>query len=208
MKTLHSLLASIAVTIAASLANAPAATVATPEDPAHQELRGIKDDLVTAFNKRDYDGFLRHLHPNIVATWQNSEVARHPDGIKAFMKKMSEGDTKKVESVQATTQVDELTSLYNDKNTGVAFGSVDQDFKFFDGRQFRLTSRWTATFIKENGQWLLAAVHVSGNVFDNPVLELAVKKTALWAGLCAGAVGLLVGFLIARFRKGKAPPNP
>ena len=178
---------------------------AATEDPEHAELRAIKDALVTAFNKRDYDGFLGHLHPNIVATWQNAEVARRPDGIRTFMKKMSEGETKQIESVQAKVDVDELTSLYADKKTGVAFGSVEQDFKFSDGKEIALKSRWTATFIKEDGRWLLAAIHVSANVFDNPVLGIAVRKTAMWTGAGAGVAGIIVGWLIGRRRRTAAP---
>ena len=183
----------------------PPARAAAPEDPEHAELRAIKDALVTAFNQRDYDGFLRHVHPNIVATWQNAEVARRPDGIRAFMKKMTEGEAKQVQSVQAKVEVDELSSLYGDKKTGVAFGSVEQDFKFFDGREIALKSRWTGTFIKEDGRWLLAALHVSANVFDNPILGLAVRKTALWTGGGAVVVGGIVGWLIGRRRRTAAP---
>ena len=200
MKTcLPALLAAGVFALIPLRAGAQAKPAAAPEDPAHQELRTIKDALVTAFNKRDYDGFLRHLHPNVVATWQNAEVARRHDGIKAFMKKMSEGEAKQVESVQAKVEVDELTSLY--QNTGVAFGSLEQDFKFFDGREIPLKSRWTATFIKEDGRWQLAAIHVSANVFDNPILGLAVRKTAVWTGLGAVVLGAVAGWLIGRRRK-------
>ena len=180
------------------------ARAAAPEDPEHAELRAIKDALVTAFNQRDADGFLRHMHPNIVATWQNAEVSRRPDGIRAFMKKVTEGETKQVQSVQAKVEVDELTILYGEKKTGVAFGSVEQDFKFFDGKEIALKSRWTATFIKEDGRWLLAAIHVSANVFDNPVLSLAVRKTAMWSALGALAVGGIVGWIIGRRRRAAA----
>jgi uncharacterized protein (TIGR02246 family) len=182
--------------------NPPAAA---PEDPAHQELRAIRDAMVKAFNDRDYDGFLRHLHPNVVATWQNAEVARHPDGVKAFMKKMSEGDTKVVDSVQADLKVDELASLYNDRNTAIAFGSVDQNFKLTGGGELALTSRWTATFVKEDGRWLLAAFHVSGDLFHNPVLAVAARKTAQWVGFGSLFVGLVAGWMLGRTRKGKAP---
>ena len=172
------------------------------EDPAHQELRAIKESLVTAFNKRDYDAFMHHLHTNVVATWQNAEVARGHEGIRAFMRKMSEGESKQVESVQAKVEVDELASLY--KDTAVAFGSVEQDFKFFDGRDIDLKSRWTATFIKADGRWQVAAVHVSANVFDNPILGLAIRKTALWAGAAAVVVGGLAGWFAGRRRKAVA----
>jgi uncharacterized protein (TIGR02246 family) len=178
---------------------ARAQTPADPKDPAHQELRDIKDSLVKAFNQRDYEGFMRHLHPNVVATWQNAEVARGHAGIQAFMKKMSEGETKEVESVTAKVEVDELASLY--QNSAVAFGSLEQDFKFVDGLDIMLRSRWTATFLKEDGHWLLAAVHVSANVFDNPVLSLAVRKTAIWTGLGAVLLGGVGGWLLGRRRK-------
>jgi ketosteroid isomerase-like protein len=203
MKTcLPPLLVAVVLSLGFLRAGAQAAPVATPEDPAHQELRAIRDALVTAFNNRDYDGFLRHLHPNVVATWQNAEVARRHDGIKAFMKKMSEGESKQVESAQAKVEVDELASLY--QNSCVAFGSLAQDFKFFDGREIPLKSRWTATFIKEDGRWLLAAIHISANIFDNPILGLAVRKTALWTGVGAVVLGGLGGWLIGRRRRAKA----
>lgn len=198
MRTRLSLL--FAALLGACAASNAADPAAAPEHPAHAELRAIKDALVTAFNQRDYDGFLRHLHPNVTATWQNAEVARRPEGVRAFMKKMSEGEARQVESATAKVEVDELTSLYADARTGVAFGSLAQDFKFFDGRQVALRSRWTATFVREDGRWLLAAVHVSANVFDNPVLGIAVRQAAIWTGAASVAVGLLAGWLVGRRR--------
>ena len=178
-------------------AQTPAA--AAPEDPAHQELRAIKEAMVTAFNHKDMESFMKHVHPNVVATWQNAEVARHPDGIKAFWKKMGEGESKVVESTQVTVNVDELTSLYGD--AGIAFGSLEEEFKFADGKEFKLANRWTATFVKQDGHWLLAAVHVSANLFDNPILSLAVRQTALWVGLGALVLGGTLGWFLARRRR-------
>ncbi len=180
------------------------ARAAAPEDAEHAELRAIKDALVTAFNERDEAGFLRHVHPNIVATWQNAEVSRHPDGIRGYMKKMGEGETKKVQSVQAKVDVDELAGLYGEMKTAIAFGNLEQDFKFTDGQEIVLKSRYTATFIKEEGRWLLAALQVSANVFDNPVLSSAVRKTAVWSGGGALAVGGVVGWFVGRRRR-RAP---
>jgi hypothetical protein len=199
-KLLTYLLVTIFTASATPIVHAQGAA-ANPDEADHQALRAIKDALVTAFNQRDYDGFLRYLHPNIVATWQNAEVARHLDGVRAFMKKMSEGDTKRVESATASLTADELTAFYNDKNTGIVFGDLIQDFKFADGTNVHLKSRWTATFVRENGHWLLAAVHVSANIFDNPVLDIALKKTALRVGIGAALAGLVIGLLIGRSRK-------
>jgi ketosteroid isomerase-like protein len=154
-----------------------------------------------AFNKGDLDGLLANLHKNVVATWQDGEVCRGRDGVRAYYDKMMKGDNRIVESVQARASVDELTILYGDRN-GLAFGSVDQDFHLKNGKQFHLNSRWTADVVKEGDRWLIAGLHVSANAFDNPILNQAIRLTGLWVGGGALIVGLLAGLLLARMFRG------
>ena len=92
--------------IAALLAGAglPAQTA---EDPAHAELRALRDELVDAVNQRDLPRLLRHLHPDVVVTWQNAEVSRHPDGVRAYLTRMLEGPNSIVQSFSTTVNVDE-----------------------------------------------------------------------------------------------------
>ena len=45
------------------------------------------------------------------------------------------------------------------------------------GMEFDLENRWTATLVKDDGQWKIAAYHVSSNIADNPILTLAKKST-------------------------------
>jgi len=40
-------------------------------------------------------------------------------------------------------------------------------------------------------------VHISANMFDNPILNLAVKTTALWAGVIGGVLGMIIAFVIS-----------
>ena len=167
------------------------------EDPAHQELRALRDRVIEAFNKADVDALLANLHKNVVATWQDGEVCRGRDGIRAYYDKMMKGDNRVVESVQAKATVDELTILYGDRN-GLAFGSVDQDFHLLDGRQFNLKSRWTAHVVKDGDRWLISGLHVSANVFDNAILRRAIWLTGLWVGVGALFVGLVLGVLLSR----------
>jgi uncharacterized protein (TIGR02246 family) len=168
---------------------------ATPEDPAHNELRALKEELLKAFNNNDLDALLTHVHPNAVITWQNGEVSRSHEGIRNYYHKMMEGPDRRVSKVTAKADVDELTILYGDNN-GLAFGSLDQDFTLTDGSQFNLKNRWTAHVVKDKGRWLVSGLHVSANVFDNGVLDLAVKRTATWVGIGAGAVGFLLGVIL------------
>jgi uncharacterized protein (TIGR02246 family) len=177
------------------------------EDPAHQELRALRDRLLRAFNDKDLDALLRDVHPNAVVTWQNGEVSRGHQGIRDYYNRMMTGPNRVVESVKAAADVDELTILHGDRN-GLAFGRLEEDFALTDGTAFHLSNRWTADVVKEGGRWVIAGLHVSANIFDNPVLHIAVRRTAWWVGGIALAAGLLlggVGMALAGRLRGRRP---
>jgi uncharacterized protein (TIGR02246 family) len=168
---------------------------AAKEAPAHQELRALKQEVTEAVNQNDLPRLLTHLDKDVVVTWLNGEVSRGPDGVRAYYDRMMKGDQRVVQSVKVDPEVEELTHLYGD--TGVAFGHSNDTFVLTDGREFVVPSRWSATLVKKDGKWLIANFHSSANMFDNPILAIAVRKTALWTGIGAGVAGLVLGFIIA-----------
>jgi ketosteroid isomerase-like protein len=183
--------------IVAALAG-PAMPLQNAEDPAHAELRALRDELVDAVNKRDMPRLLRHLHPDVVVTWQNAEVSRHPDGVRAYLARMLEGSNSIVEGFTTSVIVDELTILHGG-NTGVSFGSSHDRLALRGGQTFDLNSRWSATLVRFDGRWVIASFHASTNLFDNPLLNGA-KRLAMFGAAGALAAGLVVGFLIGRRR--------
>ena len=70
---------------------AAAAEDKNKEDPAHEELRALRKGLVEAIQKNDVDDLLTYLDPDVVVTWQNGEVSRKPDGVKAYYDRMMKG---------------------------------------------------------------------------------------------------------------------
>jgi ketosteroid isomerase-like protein len=183
------------VTLAVLAVPMPASAQQT-EDPAHAQLRALRDDLVDAMNKRDMNRLLGHLHPDVVVTWQNAEVSRKPDGVKAYISRMLEGPNSIVESFSTAPTVDELTILYGG-DAGVAFGSSRDSFRLRSGQSFELTSRWTATVVNDGGAWKIAAFHSSASLFDNPLLA-AAQRWAMTAAVVALIAGFGIGFLISR----------
>jgi uncharacterized protein (TIGR02246 family) len=164
------------------------------EDPAHDELRTLRDGLFDAYEKRDLKGVLSHVHRDVIVTWQNGEINHGREELRAFYERMMVGENRIVESVQSKLTVDDLSILYGD-DTAIAFGSLEDDFKLTEGAEFNLRSRWTATMVKEGNQWLVAAFHVSANLFDNPLLTTA--KNALYTiGGIALAVGIGLGAIV------------
>lgn len=174
-------------------------SASSSEDPTHNELRMLRDGLINAMNKGDIEEQLKYLHPNVVITFQNAEVARGRNSVKAYYDKMTSGPNKIVKNFHASVNVDELTILYGD-STGISFGSSIESFKLTNGMNFDLKGRWTATLVKENGRWLIASLHASTNLFDNPLLNMA-KKTFYWVGGLCLTLGLAIGWWISRKRK-------
>ena len=172
-----------------------------PKDEAvHNELRALRDGLVDAINKGDIERQLTYLHPNVVVTALNGEVSRGHEGVRTYFLKMTTGPQRVVESFHCEVTVDELTILYG-ADTGIAFGSAVQSYKLTDGLKLDVKTRWTATLVKEHDRWLIASLHASANLFDNPLLAMT-KRTAYWAGGICLVVGLIAGFAIGRRRKG------
>lgn len=166
------------------------------EDPAHNELRALRDGLLAGMNTGDIEAQIKFLHPNVVVTWHNAEVSRGHEGVRKYLDRMLHGPSKVVEKFGAEVNVDELSILYGG-DTAIAFGSAQEHFTLAGGKQFDFTGRWSVTMVKEGGKWLIANLHTSDNIFDNPLLNTA-KQGLMWVGGGALLVGVIGGWLIGR----------
>ena len=165
------------------------------EDPAHNELRAMRKELVAAIVAGDIDTQLKYAHPDIVVTWQNHEVCRGHDGLRKFMK---ESGSSAFKGYKVEPEPDALTILHGG-DTGISTGRSVGVYQVL-GKEFEFENRWTATLVKENGRWLVAAYQVSLNALDNPILNGATRMIT-WAGGGAGALGLLVGWLLGKRKR-------
>lgn len=166
------------------------------ESQFHDELREMRDDILDAIQRGDFDAIEPYLHPNVVFTPMNVEVSRGPEEIRAYFRKMLEGPEARVESVRLDLEVDRLTDLYGD--VGLAYGSSNDNYTLRHGMEFSIDTRWTCAMVRQNGKWLITGFHSSANVFDNPVLQTAQLQTRLWWGGIAFVVGLVLGGLLIR----------
>lgn len=183
--------------------NASPAEDGSTEAADREQLRDLRESLIEAVIAGDVDAQIQHVRPDVVTTWQNNHVARGHDGLRAFLEEMSEGNGDVFQGYTTRPASDEVIILPGGQ-TAVAYGSSVPRYKYL-GMDFELQNRWTATLVKEEGEWNIAAYHVSGNIADNPLLT-AAKKSLYWAGGGGVVVGLLIGFLAARlFSKPRQP---
>jgi ketosteroid isomerase-like protein len=165
------------------------------EDSAHNELRALRTEVIEAITKGELERLLTRVHTNVVVTWQNGEVCRGHQGLRDFFNRMGQHTFK---GYKLPPTPDELTILHAG-DTGVSFGKTVAQYKLL-GKEIEMTSRWTATVVKEDGRWLLASYHISGNLLDNPLLNAA--KGGLFWGVGLGAVaGLVLGLLLGKRKR-------
>ena len=160
-------------------------------------LKNMLTEIEQAINKKDIDDVLAHLHPNVNIVFQNAEIVDGVEAVRAFDEKMLKGDSPilKGHSVKAT--VDKPAEIYGD--TAVAYGTAVDRFQFAGGMDIEVTSKWTATLIKENDLWKVVSLQFSTNIFDNPLLNKA-NEMAKYFGIGGILLGLVLSWIFCRMR--------
>jgi ketosteroid isomerase-like protein len=169
------------------------------DEAIHQALRNVRDNLIEAVNSKNSKALLEELHPKVVLTSQDGQdlkIAKGRSEVESYIDRLLVGPSRGIESLKLNVTVDDLSILYHG-NTAIAYGSSKDEYVLAKGGKFELPTRWSATLIKENDRWLVANLHVSTNLFDNPVLS-ATWTTAKWLTVGGLVVGLVIGFLIGR----------
>jgi len=167
----------------------------------HEQLRSLKTQAETAFNKIGQSGRIEDLQPlldlvteDVVLAAMNGEVVVGKDGITKYFQRTMASPDHTVASVHHDFKVAELTTLYGG-DTGVAHGTSKGKYDLTDGMTFEADVNWTATMVRENDRWLLASFQFGPSIFDNPVLDMALSAMYR-AVVIAGLVGLGGGFLL------------
>lgn len=191
MKQIHFILM---LTLLAGNLRGQTTQAVTVEDPT-AAINVLRAELVDSFNKGDLDRLLGHLSPDVVITWQNGEVCRGPAEVRAYYDRMMTGSDRIVASVRSDPQVADR-HVYGD--WAVSWGVMNDHFTLTDGRDLAMNSKFTATIARAGEVWKVTSFHLSVNAFDNSILQLAIRRTAIWTGAIAGIVALIIGLIVGR----------
>lgn len=172
------------------------AATAPPLDPAggrvedRQALRVLLEKVEKAIASLDIDSTLSLMQPEIIVTWQNAEVSKGHEQVRAYHNRMVKNANPIVKAYSVKATLSAPAVFYGD--SAVAWGTTVETYELSDGLKFTLKANWSTTIVKKDGDWKIAALHFSTNLFDNPLLRKAERL--VWI---AGLVGLLAGVLAA-----------
>lgn len=177
------------------------AASAPPLDPAggrvedRQALRNLLDRIEKATSSLDIDGATALMHPDVIVTWQNAEVSKGHEQIRAYYSRMIKGATPIVKAYSVKAMLGGPAVFHGD--SAIAWGTTVETYELSDGLKFTLNANWSTTIVKKEGDWKIAALHFSTNLFDNPLLKNAERLVWI-AGLAGLLAGVLAAWLLSR----------
>jgi ketosteroid isomerase-like protein len=179
------------------------ASIAADGDPHaadRQALIKIFREIEASINAQDVDRMVAQMDPQATVTWLNGEVSRGHAEIKAYYLRMLKGEQRILDRYLTTAKLGASAHFFGNGEVAVADGTMEDEFFPVARGPFRLSSNWTSTSAKIDGQWKVVSLHLSSNVFTNPLI--AEAKAAIWyAGGGAALAGLLLGWLLGRWRR-------
>lgn len=185
------------------LLSAPAMAEA-PEDPIHEELRGIVAGASDAINAQRWEEILPLLTDDFRGTLINQAVVSGPQGVVDYHH-LWFGPDGYMESLTIAVEPDALTELSDDRTWGLARGNAHEHYVAKNGDTFDFETRWTAVVVlDDDGEWKLRAIHFGTNHLDNPVLWKVRDTMILYGAIGAVVLCFVVfwmGWFMGRHRK-------
>lgn len=164
----------------------------TPDPHAadREHLLKIFHEVENSINSQSLERMSQQMDANVTVVWANGEVSRGPAEVLAYYERMVKGKDRILTKYTTSAKLHGHARFLGDGNVAIADGTMEDEFFPIIRGSFRLSSKWTTTIARINGEWKIVALHLSANVFNNSLLDEAVSALKY-----AGGGGLLVGIL-------------
>jgi len=166
-----------------------------PHAKDREQLVEILKEVEASINSQSLEGMVRRMDANATVVWANAEVSRGPAEILAYYDRMVRGKGRILTRYMTKASLSGPARFLGDGTVAIADGSMEDEFFPIIRGPFKLSSRWTTTIAKIDGEWRVVGLHLSANVFNNVLLDEA-KRALLYAGLAGLALGVLAGWAI------------
>ena len=186
------------ITAMAALANPVWAADDDANAGNRKQLLALMTEVEAAINAQSVDRIVALMADNVTVTWLNAEVSRGKDEVRAYYGRMVGGQGAILKKYVTQAKLGASARFYGD--VAVAEGTAADEFYPHARDVFRLDSRWSSTLVHKDGDWKIATLHLSSNVFNNQLV--AELERMVWLAAVGGAVGgLILGGLIAWLRR-------
>jgi ketosteroid isomerase-like protein len=170
-----------------------------PHAEDRKTLRAMLAEFEAAINAQSVDRMIAEMDDNVTVIWLNAEVSRGKDEVRAYYGRMVGHDKAILKKYLTKAAIGAPAKFYGD--IAIADGSTADEFYPIARDAFTLDSRWSTTVVKNpSGEWKIVLLHLSSNVFNNPLLDEV--KADIVKGAVGGFIGgLMLMYVVMRLRR-------
>jgi hypothetical protein len=163
-----------------------------------QHLLKIFGEIEGSINSQSLERMVQQMDPAVTVVWANAEVSRGPAEVLDYYDRMVKGKGRILNKYLTKAALHGHARFLGNGDVAIADGSMEDEFFPIIRGPFKLSSKWTTTAAKIDGEWRVVALHLSANVFNNVLLDEA-KRALLYAVSGGVVVGALLGWAVARW---------
>ena len=160
---------------------------ANPSADDERDVRAIARDIEAATNERDIARLLKWASNDIVLVSKNGAIVAGKTNLGTYLESMI-GALPSLRGLHSSLEMH--PSILYAGNAAITTGVSRDRYRFADGLDLSITTAWTATIVRAQGEWRISALHFSFNLFANPLLD-----AARWAAVIMACALFLAGLL-------------
>lgn len=169
-----------------------------PHAADREQLIKIFHEVESSINAQSLERMVQQMDPKVTVVWSNGEVSRGPAEVLAYYDRMVKGKDRIITKYMTSAKLNGHARFLGDGTVAIADGTMEDEYFPIIRGPFRLSSKWTMTAARINGEWKVVGLHLSANVFNNVLLDEA-KKALMYVGGGGLLLGLLAGWAISWF---------
>lgn len=170
--------------------------------PDRQALIKVFQEIEAGINDQNVERMVAQMTPDATVTWLNGEVSHGHTEIRAYYQRMVKGPERILDKYTTAAKLGGQARFFGE--VAVADGTMRDSFFPVARAPFELSSNWSSTSAKIDGQWKVVAMHLSANVFNNDLLDEA-KSAAKLAAAGGALAGLVLAGLLCWWRRRTKP---
>lgn len=168
-----------------------------PHGADRELLLKIFHEVEDSINSQSLERMAKQMDASATVVWANGEISRGPAEVLAYYERMVKGKDRILSRYTTSAKLNGHARFLGDGTVAIADGSMVDEFTPVSRGVFKLDSKWTMTAAKIDGEWKIVGLHLSSNVFNNPLLDEA-KAALMYVGGGGALVGLLLGLFMGR----------
>ena len=160
----------------------------------NEAIRNVFATFSAAINSQDNSKLMTVAREHAIVIGSNQELASNKKKIEEYFPKVI-GTNYKFERIGFTIEPGAMVDMSNSGDMARVYGRGTEKYRL-DSMEHTVSTRWSATVVKEGEHWKIASFHSGVNFVDNSVIQ-GFEEFGWKIGVAAGLIGLFIGFILA-----------